>query len=332
MESDKARWLAYKQEVAAELYKKAVQGLRSQKWHWYSYHFQTKFLHPFAVSLIDACADCEIHLPGAGKRFIQRLVSFGGVEKDDGHYDQLLQCLSEILVTRQITRIAWGGEAFIEMEPRAPKGEKVPDVVVQTNRETFGFEIKAPKYLAYAKLRGERRHQVVSRVGAAKSGLGTTNASLPRDNTVKDFLVSADQKFSLHKKKGNFTGILVIVWDDHIYEAVSALSHPVCGLLTPESYFKKDGKPVHFSNIDGVIVVRHITHFTHAAGDVPLDGKQHAFDFCDAYGLPNIYFPVRDGLAVPGNVLDGLRALPFDHERLTNMAEYLPLDGVAFLN
>jgi hypothetical protein len=48
--------------------------------------------------------------------------------------------------------------------------------------------------------------------------------TLPRDNPVKDFLVSADAKFEHFKETdANFIGVLVIIWDDFIYEPISSL-------------------------------------------------------------------------------------------------------------
>jgi hypothetical protein len=42
---------------------------------------------------------------------------------------------------------------------------------------------------------------------------------LPRDNPVKDFLLSADAKFAAFKAQHlTFTSALVIVWDDFIQE------------------------------------------------------------------------------------------------------------------
>ena len=50
-----------------------------------------------------------------------------------------------------------------------------------------------------------------------REGEATT---LPRDDPVKDFLVSANAKFEHFKKADapNFVGVLVIVWDDFIWQ------------------------------------------------------------------------------------------------------------------
>ncbi|MEI2403513.1 hypothetical protein V8V80_11520 [Niallia taxi] len=50
--------------------------------------------------------------------------------------------------------------------------------------------------------------------------------------------------------------ILVIVWDDFINEVISTLSNPNAGLLSQNSFYTES----NFSNIDGVIVLRHLLH------------------------------------------------------------------------
>jgi hypothetical protein len=88
---------------------------------------------------------------------------------------------------------------------------------------------------------------------------GDDGITLPRDNPVKDFLVDADAKFKAFKSKADCTTVLVIVWDDFIYEPITALAHPKSGLLTANSFAKDaNGSPMKFPNVDAVVLVRHL--------------------------------------------------------------------------
>lgn len=83
---------------------------------------------------------------------------------------------------------------------------------------------------------------------------------LPRDNPIKDFLISANEKFRIFKQSNAaFLSTLVIVWDDFIYEPISAISPPQAGLFTENSFAKDDdGNPLKFEYVDCVIITRHL--------------------------------------------------------------------------
>ena len=51
----------------------------------------------------------------------------------------------------------------------------------------------------------------------------------------------------------------MIIWDDFINEPISALTNPNSGLLTQNSFYKDST----FSNVDGVIILRHLHHLKH---------------------------------------------------------------------
>ncbi|WP_144289854.1 hypothetical protein [Ideonella sp. A 288] len=86
----------------ARLLRDAVLSVgRAEDWHWFRYHFANLPPHPMARSIIDACADCEMKVPGLGAQFITEVAAIGGREGHLPHYDQLLQKLAEILVVRK---------------------------------------------------------------------------------------------------------------------------------------------------------------------------------------------------------------------------------------
>jgi hypothetical protein len=155
----------------------------------------------------------------------------------------------------------------------------------------------------------------------------------PRDNPVKDFLVSANQKFQGFKEESpDFVGILVVVWDDFVNEIVSALKHPQSGLLTENSYAKDDrGAILKYPYIDGVVVIRHLTYFVEAMAGRDLPDRLNGFDFGEERALPNIFFPVTPIENLPEGLWLEFRALPWDCDVLSHMAEYVPSDFVIWV-
>ena len=73
-------------QLRMDLYREAARVLTNAKWHWFSYHFQFFPPHPFARSLIEACADCEERLPNLGWQLLRELCSIGGREKHKPDY------------------------------------------------------------------------------------------------------------------------------------------------------------------------------------------------------------------------------------------------------
>jgi hypothetical protein len=306
-----------------------AEALLSKRWHWYQFHFSRLPVHPFASSLIDTLATCEEALPGFAEKFITALAGIADKERDEHHYDQLVQRLSELLILQQCLR-EWPG-AIVEVEPSAPASVKRPDIVVTTGAQLLVIEIKAPAITKLGRLRVQGGTQLVSRTFADPSVLQKAMGSelvLPRDNAVKDFLLSADAKFAAARRKRNCLTLLVILWDDFIHEVISALTHEGSGLLTPNSFAKGgDGQPIQFHNIDGIVVVRHLHNFVRAAGDRPLLDRAHAFDFGNERDLPNVLIPNPVAInAIPVEVAKAFRAVPINDDLLSKMADYRPKD------
>lgn len=296
-----------------------------ERWHWFGYHARQRT--PFMVSIAVACMELRRIGDAAPQRMIGELAAIGGADRNRDHYNQLLQKLSEILVMQQISLMPWPEDAQLEIEGQAPGSPRQVDCVVTlADGRNFGFEVKSPAYLDHAERRGQGGIQLPVRgpdgaIAAVRDM--EDNVVLPRDNTIRDFLRSANEKFAAFKAAGPFTGILVIVWDDFIYEAISPLVHERNGLLTENSYSRVGVGPELFPNIDAIFLIRHLSYFSHAAGEVRLpDGRGHCMHVGGAGALPNVLVPNPGGAQVPAFVVAAFNALRYDDERLRNFADY----------
>jgi hypothetical protein len=308
------------------LARKAFETIGPKGWHWFAFHFSNLPNHPFAVSVIDACVDCEKALPGLGFEFIDDLASISGMERHEPHYDQLLQKLSELLVLRRLFSLDWPSGTTFEHEPAVRTNGKRPELRVGTPNANYLFEVKAPSLLEHQRLRSQNEMQAPGRAIPREKLdklIGNRTLTMARDLPVKDFLIDADKKFAQFKTLKPEASVLVIVWDDFIYEPITSLTHEDCGLLTPNSFYKDGtGSAVQFSNIDAVVIVRHLTYFKLAAADAVLEERAHALDFGGDCDLPNVFVPITRPTPVPNYVLEGLRAVPIDSPSLKGAAEY----------
>ena len=304
----------------------------AKAWHWFSYHFSMQPPHALSRSIVVACADCETQLPGLGFQFIKDIAAICGKEKHEPHYDQLLQKLAELLVLRKLLTLDWPVGTTFQHEPAALVDGKRPELRVVTPDRSFLFEVKAPSLLGHIRARGVNAFQVPGRAlpkTQIANLIGDKGLTLPRDNPVKDFLLDADKKFAPFKEMQAETSVLVIVWDDFIYEPITVLKHEQCGLLTANSYLKDaNGTAVQFAHVDALVVVRHLTYFFRAAADQPLLDRTHALDFGDELALPNVFFPISDPELVPDRIRQGLRAVSWGDPLLQKAADYRPKDVV----
>ncbi|WP_312756947.1 hypothetical protein [Pulveribacter sp.] len=288
--------------------------------------------HPLGRSVIDACADCETKLPGLGFQFIKDIAAICGKGRHEPHYDQLVQKLAELLVLRQLLMLDWPVGTTFQHEPAVSAKGKRPELRVVTPVRSFLFEVKAPSLLEHTRSRQTNAFQLPGRVLPAalvEQLSGDGRPTLPRDNPVKDFLVDANKKFAQFKAIQEETSVLVIVWDDFIYEPVTTLKHEQCGLLTANSFLKDaTGASVQFAYIDAVVVVRHLTYIFRATRDEPLLERAHALDFGDEHSLPNVFIPISDPGLVPDQIRHGLRAVSWNDPSLQLAADYRPKDIV----
>jgi len=322
--------------MRAEFLREAAAGIIGQPWHWFSYHMCFLPPHPLVRSIVEACIDCEAKLPGLGRQLIRDIGLIGGIDHHEPHYDQLMQKLAEILVLRQLLALPWPEGTTFEHEPAVSADGKRPELKVDTPGQTYLFEVKAPSLLAHQRQRGANDVQAPVRVFPRElldRVAGEGGLTLPRDNPVKDFLIDTEAKFAPFKAGGPVIAVLVIVWDDFIYEPITVLTQERCGLLTDNSYHQTEGgQAVTFPSIDAVVLVRHLMYFKMAAADEPLLERGHALDFGDDGALPNVVIPAPGGQQLPAFIQKGLRALPLDDPMLARAAEYRPVEMVFWTN
>jgi len=284
--------------------------------------------------------DCEKKIPGFAVKMLSDLASLSGKEKYLPHYEQLLQRLAELLIIRQIVTFPWPEGARFSWEPTAGSVKKNPELLVTSGEVVVGYEVKAPCLINHIRTRAMNRAQLPARipeadlVSLAHEVFGS-DVTLPRDNPMKDFLISADEKFSAFREENEkFVGILVVVWDDYVYEPVSSLLHESSGLFSPNSFARgPNDEPLKFTNVEGVVLVRHLHQLIRAAEEAPLfDSCHHALDYGRPGEFPPKVFiqnPRAESIEAPSIVLESLQAEFYSPEM---GAEYLPQDLVHWIS
>lgn len=313
---------------------KAWSRLTETGWHWFKYHFFNG-PRPFADSILQACGSIDDRAAGIGTSLLDELCSIGGREEDETQYEQLLQKLAEILIIERIVQCPWPEGATFEHEPAAVPGGPRPELLVRYSDQSLVIEVKTPSLLNHIRARATNPIQLAYRSGIqleVARDLARGSITLPRDNPVRDFLRDAERKF-VGFRDSTTTTLLVIVWDDFIYEPISVLVNPGSGLLTDRTYSQlPDGSPEAFPNVDAVIAVRHLDYFIQGSREAHLPDRQSAMDFGSDQALPNVLFQAHGGRALPADVIHRLRAVPHEHPGLRAFADYNPQDMVMWFN
>jgi len=302
------------------------------RWHYFRYHFDfynRGDVHPLANSIVEAITDIENQIPKAGIDYIKKIASLNGKENDTSHYDQLLQILAELLIVHHSVNYKWKDLVEINYEPKTVNSKRNPELIIKTNTLEIGIEVKAPEFVKKHTERNTKPIQLPSRSDLIEV-LNKDFVMLPRDNPVKDFLISANKKFAGFKNNNpSFIGVLVVVWDDFIYEPISALLSKQCGLFTDNSFaFDAEGNMLKFENVDSVIITRHLYLIKNGTRDENLpDMYRHPLD----YGI-NGEFPYKvhinnpnSKLKIPDEVIDCFQSC---EPNPTLGAEYCPIDLV----
>jgi len=306
------------------------------KWHWFYYHFSFYLRggeHPFAKSVVDAIHIIGSKVKNADVDFIRKIASINGKEKDKSHYEQLMQVLSEIIIIKQAVLYKWDAFERFEYEPTTDTSLKNPELNICTKKNIIGIEVKSPELLTHELNRSTNPFQLLSR-NPFKELLDKDLTTYPRDNPVKDFLISADKKFSSFKSKyKNYISILYIVWDDFIVEPISALLSKPLGIFLPDSFARdKNDEILKFVNVDCIMISRHRYQLQLTAGEnlypYPL---LHALD----YGSKKV-FPFKVIIKNPYStsniteeIIDCFQVYEPTH---TMGAEYVPSDFTSYIN
>lgn len=306
------------------------------KWHFFKYHFDfyDKGLeHILAKSIVDMTVELEKAIPKVGVDYINKIAAINGKPNETKHYDQLLQVLAELMIVHKAVAFPWGAEIKFAYEPKSGASNKNPELTIQTKTLSIGLEVKAPELVKKHNERATKPQQIPSRSEAFKA-FDKEKTMLPRDNPVKDFLISADNKFAEFKKANpNFYSVLVIVWDDFIYEPISSLTSPQSGLFTENSFAKDEaGNVLKFPNLDCVVITRHLLPIVRGTRDEPLpDLSRHPLD----YGRDK-EFPFKVIILNPWNKLEPPKEVIdcFQVQKPGPQlgAEYLPSDFITWIN
>jgi hypothetical protein len=329
-----------RQVTRDDLFDRLHAGL-TPRWHWYRWHFGTHGLGrpvPFVDALLDALLAADAAMPGYAARMADTLIQIGGREKDHADYEQLLQALAEVHIAAHVALAPWPAGTSFADEPVAPGSARNPELVVSTPDGHLGVEVKAPRLLDHEAMRKERPLQAGGRIFTpdqlASMAGGKDKVTLPRDNPVKDFLISADGKFaSFRAEDPDFRGVLVIVWDDYVYEPLTALLHPGSGLLTDASFARDGDGPLRFPNVDAIVVLSHLQYLRLALAEdggpnAPFVMSDRAFDWRMEPARPAALIFPPDGRGLPEDVPGLLDLVPLED---IHGAEYQASDMVQWI-
>lgn len=315
------------------LYERLRSGPMFSGWHWLQWNFAD---HPqgetyFARLTLNVLLHCDAAMPGYADEMLGRLESLGGKEKDFKDYEAIRQWLGELVVVGHFVAWDWPASVSFRHEPVATGSSRNPEIVVNGGTFRLGVEVKTPNLSSFARTRSHRDWQLLVRVHGDPTGLPGT-VTLPRDNPLKDFLISADAKFAAFRATDPaFRSVLVIVWDDYVNEPISALLSPGSGLLTPSSFDTlPDGTRRRYPNVDAIVLLRHQHQLQEGmANRPPLDDRDHFLDYGSPDRFPpNALIPCPDGRALNQPLLDALCAAPIAPHL---GAEYLPGDWVMWV-
>lgn len=313
-------------------------------WHWYNYHFsmlKSKREHSFVSSFLDSLILSECKIPGIGKKYIDTIAAIEGRVKNEDDHDQLIQILAELLIVTNLLSFSWEDGTVFHHEPTFANSKKNPEILIE---EPSGLklliEVKAPRYLKNRQIRLSHTKQLPAR-SSILNELKTKEISLPRDNSIKDFLISANEKFETFLPKENYFNILFIVSDDFVQEIVSPLISPSSGLLTDKSFAKDEFERfLKFDSIDMIIITRHLLNIVKCLGDTgPVDNFKHALDYGEPLCLksgkgfpPKVFYknPFHE-VNIPKKVLECFQAIDPASGDVVLGGEYIPSDLIFWM-
>lgn len=295
----------------------------------YDGYFGTQFVE----DLIEALLLVDSQEVGFAIKALDKIAAISGRERDQRDYDQLLQILAELHIQRQVCSFCWPTGTVFEFEPHSSASGKNPEMTIRTQLAYAGLEVKCPELTAYAGSRADHDVQAPSRALELTHLQDTFDTvQLPKDNPVKDFLISANAKFEGFKTDDRlFYGVLVIFWDDFIQEPVTALMHPAAGLLTANSFHSVDDQAVRYPYIDAIVLVRHLLQFRKSLEDRPFaDNCRSTFDYgTQATFPPKVVIRVSKR-PMPNEIAECLQVV--DISEVNMYADYRPQDLIIWLS
>ena len=319
-------------QIVAELLSKIPARKDSHVMWWMMDLLSKGIMLPFHQGLISALQAIEEAASGYAAMQTSRIAQIP-LPIDDNARERLYQILGEIYCASGAAETAdrITGKTALAIEPGS--GGMAPEFESCSKSMWYAVEVKTPALIKHRRVRTERDLQLTTRLPPEFFTKGEKQ-TLPRDNPVKDFLVSADAKFAAYRvqREGAFR-ILTIVWDDYSHEAVAALISPVSGLLTPNSFYRDEsGQAISFQNVDGIVLCRYQHWIVRAfRNDTLQDPRYGSIEFLK-YRVPEppkAFIQNPTGRAVPPALLDSLNARPIDE---CAGAEYSPVELIMWFD
>jgi hypothetical protein len=287
----------------------------------------------FHAGLVAALVTIEKAWPGYTSEQVKRIASIP-LPIDDRARESLYQILAEIYCTAGAVEVSDYDNAGVKFkhEPSAGGKGKNPEFESRNQGIWYAVEVKSPALIAFRKSRTANDIQLTTRL--PKEILAEKQKTLPRDNPVKDFLLSANAKFEEYSRiRPDAFRILTIVWDDYCHEAIAALTSPVSGLLTEKSFFRDNTDvAVIFPYVDGIVVCPYQHWIAHAFRNNPMVDPRFGPIVFMQYRVPEppkafIQNPL--GREVPQSLIEALNARPVGE---CQGAEYRPAEMILWWN
>jgi len=258
--------------------------------HWWVWHLANARAGRSSIFFSRMCStigEIDDVVPGFAKSFVERVTKITGLEP--AKYEALMAACAELYVGIGMLRVAdkdAAGKPVFGVEPGAMRDKK-PEFVSRTKGIDYIVEVKCPDLQEHGRQRRQNDTQLNTRVANVRNALKP--GTLPRDNPIKDFLVSAQEKFATYRSttKTGPTSLLFIIWDDFGNEPIAALVSSASGLLTTNSFYRKEGRAVTFPDVDGVVVSRYQNALSHFMADEPgPDDETIPFQYHNGGGFP----------------------------------------------
>jgi hypothetical protein len=284
---------------------------------------------PFAANLFDALDIVETAVPGYANEMIARIAAIEGTGEDQ--YETILSILAEIYVSAGLCHEADDEDGIPQFTHEPSLGrQKNPEFEVCVGGQWCAVEVKNPRLIQHGRMRAREDWQVGVRLPLDR--MPFENATLPRDNPVKDFLVSAEEKFADYENyRTESIRILAILWDDFCNEPIAALTSPVSGLLTTESFHRNEqGNAVRYPHIDGIVIIRHQHQLMRSTRCEPLvNGLTSAFQYHHDGFPPKIFIRGHGGRVPSPELMRALNARPVEE---CHGAEFHPTEVIMWVD
>lgn len=185
--------------------------------------------------------------------------------KENYNDETFKQVISEIKIITYFPRIIGNFLDNLKYEPKF-NNNKNPEIEFLFQNNKYQIEVKSPTFNYKEAIAGgdtfinfrvtpERLKEIHSQ---------NTICHSPQDNKFKDYLKSAQDKFSSECSDANSDeyGILFVNWDNFIVSNIdptfenldSIFFNPISGIFTEKSFIVENNKPIKFDRVNGVLI------------------------------------------------------------------------------